>query len=194
MSTIFRLLSGYTSIISGILLILAHILNLGGGKEFGTVLGGTLVLLAHLLLVFAFLGQFEVQSGRNGILGLLGMITGVIGTILVTAIAYVEIAGASGTKVDSVFASVVPSTIHSFGPLLFVVGMMLFGISVVRDKVLPRVGGYLLIIGTLIFVAGSFAGEAQAIIEVIGALSTGGGFICLGLPIVKNQNQKANRS
>jgi hypothetical protein len=194
MSTNFRLLSGYTSIISGILLIFGHILNLGGGMEFGTVLGETLVLSAHLLLVFAFLGLFEVQSGRNGILGLLGMITGVIGTILVSVIVYVEIAGASGTKIDSVFASVVPSIIHSFGPLLFVVGMILFGISVVRDKVLPRGGGYLLILGTIIFVAGSFAGEAQAIIEVIGAVSTGGGLIWLGLPMVKNQNQIANRS
>jgi hypothetical protein len=190
MSTNFRLLSGYTSIISGILLILGHILNLGGGKEFGTVLGGTLVLSAHLLLVFVLLGLFEVQSGRNGILGLLGMITGVIGTILVTTIVYVEIAGASGTKVDSVFSSVVPSTIHSFGPLLFVVGMILFGISVVRDKVLPRGGGYLLITGTLIFVTGSFAGEVQVIIEVIGAVFTGGGLIWLGLPIIKIQNQK----
>ncbi|WP_028400703.1 hypothetical protein [Ectobacillus panaciterrae] len=190
MSTNFRLLGGYTSIISGILLILAHTLNLGGEKDFGTVLGETLVLIAHLLLVFVFFGLFEVQGGRNGILGLLGMIIGVIGTILVVAIVYVEIAGASGAKVDSVFTSDVPSIIHSFGPLLFVAGMILFGISVVHEKVLPRGGGYLLIIGTLIFVAGSFTGEAQAIIEVIGAVFTGGGFIWLGLPIVKNQNEK----
>jgi hypothetical protein len=189
MSTHFRCIGGYTSIISGILLILAHTLNLGGSNEFGTELGETLVLTAHLLLVFAFFGLYEVQGERNGILGLLGMIAGVIGTILVTAIVYVEIAGASGTKVDSVFASDVPSTIHSFGPILFVAGMILFGISIVREKIFPRGGGYLLIAGTLIFSAGSFAGEAQAIVSVIGAVFTGGGFVWLGFPMVKNKSR-----
>ncbi|WCK53162.1 hypothetical protein PP175_17360 [Aneurinibacillus sp. Ricciae_BoGa-3] len=187
MATNYRLLSGYASIITGILFILAHTLNLGGPEDFGTVTGETLVLAAHSLLVFVFFAIFALHGERNGILGLLGMALGIIGTILVTAIVYVEIACGSGAKVDSVLAADVPRTIHSFGPLLFVAGMILFGISVVRENVLSRGGGYLLIAGTLFFVVASFTGAAQSIIEVIGAVFTGGGLIWMGFPMVKNQ-------
>lgn len=179
----FRYVGGYISILSGAVLILAHILNLGSTQ--GTVLGETLILAAHLLMVFVFFALYEVQSEKNDILGLLGMLAGIIGTILVTSIVLVEIAGASGTAVDSIWTSNVPNTIHSFGPLLFVVGMILFGISVTRGKTLPRDGGYLFIAGTVIFAAASFAGSSQDIFIVIGAIVTGAGFIRLGFALLK---------
>ncbi|MEH7332414.1 hypothetical protein V7161_07235 [Neobacillus drentensis] len=39
---------------------------------------------------------------------------------------------------------------------------------VIRGKVLPKFGGILLILGTVIFAAGSFAGNAESIISFIG--------------------------
>jgi hypothetical protein len=52
--TLSERLGGLSCVISGVLLFLAHVLNLGASNGPGTVLGQTLVLSAHLLLVFAF--------------------------------------------------------------------------------------------------------------------------------------------
>jgi hypothetical protein len=38
---------GLRSVAAGLLLLLGHIVNLGGDTEYGMVLGGTLVLSAH---------------------------------------------------------------------------------------------------------------------------------------------------
>lgn len=183
----FRKLGGYSAILSGLLLMIAHSLNLGGSNTYGTVLGDTLVLSGHTLLVFAFIGLYEYQGDRNGVLGWCGMVAGTLGTILVTAIVYVETAGASGVPVVAVFASEFPNTIQSVFPLLFVIGMIFFGVSVIRAKVLPRGGGYALVAGTLIFASGSFTGQAQAIFSFVGAIFTGVGFCWLGLSMLKRR-------
>jgi hypothetical protein len=44
---------GLASAAAGLLLLLGHLLDLGGHPEYGTVLGGALVPTAHLVLVFA---------------------------------------------------------------------------------------------------------------------------------------------
>ena len=46
---------------AGLLLLLGHIVNLGGDREYGTVLGGTLVLSAHALLVFALVALWACR-------------------------------------------------------------------------------------------------------------------------------------
>jgi hypothetical protein len=38
--------------------LLGHVLNLGGDNEYGTVLGASLVLAAHLALVFALVALY----------------------------------------------------------------------------------------------------------------------------------------
>ncbi|WP_416825595.1 hypothetical protein [Ectobacillus polymachus] len=188
MASTFRFVGGSISILLGALLLIGHIINLG----VGTILGETMILTSHLLMVFAFFVLYEAQSEENSILGMFGMLTGIIGTILVTAIVLVEIAGISGASIDAVFAANVPHAIHSFGPLLFVLGMILFGISVARGTTLPRDGGYLLIIGTVIFAVASLAGSAEDIFSVIGAIITGGGFIRLGLYLIKASPKEQN--
>ena len=52
-SGLVRLGGGLASIVAGVLLLLGHVLNLGGDPEYGTVLGSSSVLAAHILLVFA---------------------------------------------------------------------------------------------------------------------------------------------
>ncbi|MBT2698804.1 DUF4386 family protein [Bacillus sp. ISL-40] len=113
------------------------------------------------------------------------MLLGNIGNIIVTAIVFVEIAHASGEKVGQVFTTAFTQPIYTFGPLLFVVGMILLGVSMIRGKVFPRFSGYLLLIGTLVFAAASVSGDSQKVVEVIGALFTGAGFIVTGLKFEK---------
>lgn len=162
----------------------SNLQNVKATIEFGTATGSTLVFSAHLLLVFALIGIYYVQDNKNGLLGLLGMILSVIGTIASTAVVYVEISGASGNHVDFVYAAGIPNIIHSVLPLLFVIGLVLFAVSIIKAHILPRTSGYFLIVGTLVFVAASFTGNNQPIIEVLGAIFTGLGFIIAGFPLI----------
>lgn len=59
---------------TGPLLLLGHILDLGGDPEYGTVLGGSLVLTAHVVLVFALVALYAAQAEQRGLLGSLGMV------------------------------------------------------------------------------------------------------------------------
>ncbi|WP_284037221.1 hypothetical protein [Neobacillus sp. 114] len=181
-NTSVRLLN-LTGILAGILLIIAHLLNYGSG-EYGTVLGNLLVFAAHALLVFTFLGIFAFQAERNGFLGL-AMILGVVGNIIVTAVVFVEIAQASAGDFSKVFNTPATQPIYTFGPLLFVLGMILLGISIIRGKVLPAYSGYLLLAGTIIFALASVFVHHQSLIEVIGSIFTGIGFIAVGIHALK---------
>lgn len=184
-----RYTTGYASVLAGALLMVGHCLNLGGGIEFGTIAGSTCVFTAHLLLTFALIGLYAFET-RTTILGLVGMILGVVGTIASTAVVYVEISGAAGNMVRDVYASGVPYLIDSILPVLFVIGLVMLGISVVRGNAFPRMGGYLLIVGTILFAAASFAENLQAMMEVLGALVTGSGFIRVGLPLISRKTSK----
>lgn len=186
-------LGGITSILAGILLVVAHTLNLAAGEHV-SIFGTFLVFAAHLLLVFAFFGLYFLQGERNGLLGLLAMILGNIGNIIVTSIVFVEIAQASGEMVGSVFTTAFTEPIYTFGPLLFVLGMILLGVSMIRGKVFHRFAGYLLLIGTIVFAAASVSGDSQKIVEVIGALFTGAGFILAGGKLKKLNVKTASYS
>ncbi|MFC5527894.1 hypothetical protein [Cohnella yongneupensis] len=186
-TTLLERLGVLSCVVSGVLLFLAHVLNLGASSGPGTVLGQTLVLSAHLLLVFAFFWLYAAYGSQIGLLGVLGMISGIVGTILVTVIVFVEVASASGKQVDAVFETSITRNLHTFGPLLFVLGMILFGLSFLRLKAFPRGGGLLLIVGTMVFASGGLAGDAEAFISTLGAAFTGAGFVWLGMSSLKNR-------
>jgi hypothetical protein len=105
------------------------------------VLGGTLVLTAHVVLIFALVALYAAQAEQSGLLGSLGMVLSVVGTTLVSGVVLVEIAGASGTEVDAVLGAGLPGALALLGGLAFLIGLILFG-------------------------AGSFAGSAATIFEI----------------------------
>src|SRR5919206_451715 len=77
-------------------LVTGHVLNLGGDPDYGTVLGSSLILAAHTLLVLALVAIFAVQAARVGLLGQIGMVLSVLGTVMNATAIFVEIAGADG--------------------------------------------------------------------------------------------------
>jgi hypothetical protein len=174
---------GLASIVAGILLLLGHLLNLGGDPEYGTVLGSSSVLTAHVVLVFALVALYAVQAESGGILGALGMILSVIGTTLASGVVLVEIAGASGVEVDAVTGAGLSGVLSLLGGLAFLIGLILFGIATMRAGVFPRWAGALLIAGDVVFGAASFSGSAALIVEVVGALITCAAFAWLGLSL-----------
>ncbi|KRF58353.1 hypothetical protein ASG99_27475 [Bacillus sp. Soil768D1] len=185
----FKFGGGVAAILTGLFLFIAHVLNFIAGSDYGTVLGQSLVFIAHIIAVFAFIGIYDSQGRKNGTLGLLGMVLSTVGTIIVSAVVYVEIASASGVNVSSVFNEDVPRIILIVGPLMFVVGMLCLGISTILVRILPRWGGSLLVIGNVVFAIGSVAGNAEPIISVLGSAITCGGFIWLGIFLIKMREE-----
>src|SRR5215217_6887462 len=183
-SNLIRTGGGLASAAAGLLLVLGHLLDLGGDPEYGTVLGGTLVLTAHVVLIFALVALYAAQAEQSGLLGSLGMVLSVVGTTLVSGVVLVEIAGASGAEVDAVLGAGLPGALALLGGLAFLIGLILFGVATMRAGVFPRWAGLLLIVGDVVFGAASFAGAAATIFEIIGALITCLALLWLGLSLL----------
>jgi hypothetical protein len=182
-----------TSAGAGILLLLGHLLDLGGDPEYGTALGGTLVLAAHVLLVFALVALWAAQAEPSGILGSLGMVLGVVGTTLVSGVVLVEIAGATGAEVDAVLGAGLLSAFAQLGGLAFLIGLILFGIATMRAGVFPRWAGLLLVVGDVVFGLGSFAGSAATIFEILGAALTCAALVWMGFSLFSGIGASARR-
>jgi hypothetical protein len=184
---------GLASTAAGLLLLLGHLLDLGGDPEYGTVLGGTLVLMAHVVLVFALVALYAAQAEQSGLLGSLGMVLSVVGTTLVSGVVLVEIAGASGAEVDAVLGAGLPGALALLGGLAFLIGLILFGAATMRAGVFPRWAGLLLIVGDVVFGLGSFAGSAATIFEILGAALTCAALVWLGFSLLSGSGTSARR-
>jgi hypothetical protein len=182
---------GVASIAAGVLLILGHLVD-GGASGAGTsVLGLSLVLVAHLIMVLALVGIYAAQSSRMGFIGFLGMILSVLGTALVSGVVLVEIAGAGGVAVEGVLRGGVAGMLAQFAGLGFFVGLLLFASGTLRARVFPRGTGLLLIVGDLVFAASSSVGTAAWLLVISGSVLTGAGFVWLGLLLlVRAQNER----
>ncbi len=184
---------GLASAAAGILLLLGHLLDLGGDTQYGTVLGGTLVLAAHLALVFGLVALWAAQAERSGALGSLGMVLGVAGTALVCGVVLIEIAGASGAEVDAVLGAGLPAALALLAGLSFLIGLILFGLATMRAGVFPRLAGLLLIAGDVVFGLGSFAGSAATIFEILGAAITCAALVWLGASLLSGSGAMVGR-
>ena len=185
---------GLASAVAGVLLLLGHVLDLGGDPEYGTALGGILVLAAHVVLVFAFVALYAAQAEQSGLLGILGMVLSVVGTTLVSGVVLIEIAGASGAEADAVLRAGLTSALALLGGLAFLIGLILFGASTMRAGVFPRLAGLLLIVGDVVFGAGSFAGAAATIFEILGALITCAALVWLGVSLLSRIDTSARQT
>ena len=192
-SNLVRTGGGLASAAAGILLLLGHLLDLGGDSDYGTVLGGTLVLTAHVVLVFALIGLYAAQAEHSGLLGSLGMVLSVVGTTLVSGVVLVEIAGASGAEVEDVLGAGLPGALVLLGGLAFLIGLILFGVATMRAGVFPRWAGLLLIVGDVVFGVGSFAVAAATIFEILGALITCTALVWLGLSLLSGSGTSAGQ-
>ncbi len=123
-SNLIRTGGGLASVAAGLLLLLGHLLDLGGDPEYGTVLGGTLVLTAHVVLVFALVALYAAQAEQSGLLGSVGMVLSVVGTTLVSGVVLVEIAGAPGAEVEDVLGAGLPGALVLLGGLAFLIGLI----------------------------------------------------------------------
>ena len=186
---VFRTVGGFASIIFGLFLGGGHLVNLFFGESNGNTFGYSFIFLGHLGLSFAFIGLYEIQGKKNGLLGVLGMLFSIIGTIFVTAIVFVEIAGASGINIKPILNEGITGIIYSVGPLFFVLGMIFVGISVMKEGILPRMGGLSLIVGTFVFALATLIPSAEGILTVVGGGITSVGFVWLGSNLLSSNKK-----
>lgn len=193
MSIVFRLEGATGAVAGGLFLVLGHLLNYTGGLPAGTTAGKTLVFAGHVVLVFAFVGLYSHQQRhRSTSVGRAGMILGVLGTVMVSAIVFVELAGTTGVDTTPVFEAAGTTGFYTVGPLVFVLGMVLVGGSIVRRADLPRLAGGLLVVGTAVFAGASAVAEMAALLTVIGAAVTAAGFIWLGAALLTSDTNQAS--
>lgn len=191
-SNLVRLGGGLTSAAAGILLLVGHVLNLGGDPQYGTVLGSLSVLTGHVLLVFALVALYAAQAEQSNLLGTLGMVLSVAGTTLASGVILVEIAGASGAEVGAVLGAGLTGALALLGGFAFLIGLIMIGVATMRAGVFSYWAGLLLIVGDVVFGAASFAGAASLIVEVVGALITCAAFVWLGLALLSGARSGAS--
>jgi hypothetical protein len=88
----------------------------------------------------------------------------------------------------------VPRALALLGGLAFLIGLILFGVATMRAGVFPRWSGLLPIVGDLVFGAGSFAGPAATIFEILSALITCAALVWLGLSLLSRSGTSAGQS
>lgn len=156
-------LSGLAGILAGSLIILAEILAMAAGVMNMSAMARTplspawvplnlLEMFGVILLLLALVGFYARQAAVAGGLGLVGFLVAFLGTAMFAG------TGWSNAFNPPVVAHTSPTLLESFPPsplgeavlysaVLFAVGLVLFGLTVVRAGVLPRTGGWLLVIG-----------------------------------------------
>lgn len=176
---------GVAGMLAGLLLPFGHLLNyLGEDAATGTELGKSLILLAHVLVVFTFVGLYLRQTNESSSgVARVGMVVGVVGTIFVAAIVYVELAEAGGIDAMPVFATAGTEAIYTVGPLLFVLGLLLVGGEIAWQPTIPRWIGASFVVGALVFVAASVT-DATSLLTVVGAVITGPSFLWGGVYLI----------
>ena len=73
------------------------------------------------------------------------------------------------------------------------IGLILFGVATMQAGVFPRWAGLLLIVGDVVFGAGSSAGAAATILEIVGALITCAALVWLGLSLLSGRGTSAGQ-
>ncbi len=145
--------------------------------------------VAVLLALLGLVGLYARQAHRAGRFGLVSFVVAFVGTALSVGETYVEafvlpaLALEAPGLLERLEAGEVPAAIQPLmvsllaGVALFILGYILFGITILRAGVLPRPAGLLLIIGAPLF---TFGTQVHQAIATGGAVLFGAGFIWLG--------------
>lgn len=172
------------SITTGFLLAFAHMLEEAAQNDIWIIVTKNMILISHLAMVFSFVAIYESDCSKNGWRAA-GMLLATVGTILVSAIVFVEVASVSMPEATRVLQAVGVSWITAAGPLLFVLGMLFVGTQLVLNGGRARGGGVLFVIGTVIFASVDFVGPAGSVAIITGSALTGAGFILVGVNMKK---------
>ena len=165
--TLFRW-GGLISIVTAALLVITTIVNFYPLS----VVGQWLFIATAVFLVFTMMALYSAQAGKSGVLGLVGFVLTIIGSVFLAIGSFVVLARVSGIEEAKAVVKFWSTTVVGSAPLLLGLGLILFGIATVRAHVYPRWAGMLLNIGVvLLTITGMSTLLLQNILIVSGVLS-----------------------
>ena len=198
-SSLFRL-GGLAAVVGGILIAIYNVLEYLFFLDYAKtaqsaawfpfqVMGVTAIALALLGLT----ALYAMQASRAGAFGLVAFVVAFIGLVQFYSIqwtlAFLAPALSKAapqlleTPTDPFFATGFLSTI-----LLFVIGSIIFGVSVLRSKSMPPWTAWLLIGGTILFMIGEVVGT---FISPVAAILYGAGFAGMGWSVLQQSKTAA---
>lgn len=162
--------SGLAAVVGGVLLILSDIAQFivfGDQPESSAaatdawIILDMLFLLSILLIILGLVGLYAKQTAQSGTLGLSAFLVALSGTAMLLDFVWTGtfvlpyMANAAPEFVDPSFLDADPSGTLMLGVILtfglFVIGWVLFGLSSLRARILPRGASVLLMIGAVLF-------------------------------------------
>ena len=176
-------------ILTAILLALNAYINTFGGL---TLTSGVVHLLSYTTMILGMVILYTAQAGRGGGIGLAGFSFTHLGATFSLIPAYLILAQLAG-QIDNnraLMASWVDIPIGRISLYMVLLGILLFGISVIRAEVFPRWSGWLLVIGLALLLPSQFQSQAYlfSIFWVIGATFQGMGLAWMGLILLKRKS------
>lgn len=154
-----------------------------------TLADGVVNLLSVTTVIFAIVILHTAQADRAGGIGLAGFFFTHLGSTLIFITAYLimaQLAGQIETN-RALMASWVDIPVGRFGSYMLLLGMILFGVSVIRAEVFPRWSGWLVAIGLALLLPSQLQSQDYlfAIFWVIGAALQGIGLGRMGWSLFK---------
>jgi hypothetical protein len=186
-------ISGVASVLAGILLIFGFVLHPAGeDPTFGT---DPLWLPAHglswvalTIALLGWIGLYIIQASRAGGFGTIAFVVIIFGTSLASwifssGVTYVPVIAAQSPEL---FPQIENQTIllGIVSVLSWILGNVLFGVSVIRSRVFPEWAGVLLIIGSLVIPVAYLTGLSVRVVA-IGGLLVGVSQIWLGYDLFR---------
>jgi len=156
----------------------------------GLTLAGAIINVAtYTALIFAIVILYTAQADRAGGLGLAGFISTHLGATLFYIPAYLVMAQLAG-QIDSNRALMIvwnDVPVGKIGNYMIPLGLLLFGVSVIRAEVFPRWTGWLMVIGVALILPTQFQSQAYLfqIFWFIGATLVGIGMGWMGWRLLK---------
>lgn len=168
---------------AGLFMMLGYGIAAANSTVEGSIFTRSLILSAHVLLVFTLFAIYSVQAERSGAVGRIGMILAELGTVLVASVLLVEIVALSGLKFDRIVNAPLLVIVDTVGPSSFAIGVILLGIATIMSGSLPRIAGALLVVGTGIFALSIVVPSAAKPLSVLGSVLAGAGFSIAGVAL-----------
>jgi hypothetical protein len=196
--------SGLVSLLAGVLYAIAALLHPVG--EDLTAVNSPNWVTSHLvywvsaiLILFSLIGLYARQTEQSGRLGLVSFVLAFIGTTVVGSIFFmastvIPLVAAAGSPAFFDKAMTPPALFMPVIILGFVLGYILFGITIMRAGVLPRWSGLLLIVGVSLFPiseAPLFNLTLSHVIVTIGDVLFGLGFAWMGYALWSEKREPA---
>ena len=186
LSNLDRLWGGPVVLLAGLLLVINAYIN---SIPDLTLLDGAIHLISTTSILLMIVILHTAQADRAGGMGMAGFFFTHLGATLNLITAYFIFAQLAGQLENNrlLMASWVDIPVGRFGNYMLLLGIFLFGLSVIRADVYPRWSGWLVVIGLALSLPGLFPTQDYlfSVFSVIGATLEGIGIGWMGWRLLR---------